>query len=268
MMIRIFPVHVIITAAGSSTRLGTGTKKEYISVQDKDNNTVLSLSCIGFLNTFLDSRVSPFFKLASFVVTCPKNKIPDGKKALFANKNVENLFEQLGIEPVFVEGGETRQLSVLKALEACKTSCSGNVFPSENSSSDEKAFSDSSLVLIHDGARPWVDFQTIYNVLCVTREKGACVPYIPVTDTIALQKDGTIDSYINRSLACSLQTPQGFLFEKLFEAHKKSLEENRTDCTDDTTVWKAYCGKVFTCEGSPKNTKITFASDLEKLKTE
>lgn len=266
MMISIFPVHLIITAAGSSTRLGTGTKKEYISVQDNDNNTVLSLSCIGFLNTFLDSRVSPFFKLASVVITCPKDRIIDGKNALFSNKKVEKLFEQLRVEPVFVEGGETRQLSVLKALEACKES--SKAVSLECASSDEKTFRDSSLVLIHDGARPWVDFQTIYNVLSVTKEKGACVPYIPVTDTIALQKDGTIDSYINRSLACSLQTPQGFVFEKLFQAHKKSLEENRTDCTDDTTVWKAYCGDVFTCEGSPKNTKITFASDLEKLKTE
>ena len=91
MMISIFPVHLIITAAGSSTRLGTGTKKEYISVQDNDNNTVLSLSCIGFLNTFLDSRVSPFFKLASVVITCPKDRIIDGKNALFSNKKVEKL---------------------------------------------------------------------------------------------------------------------------------------------------------------------------------
>ena len=252
-MINLSPVHLIITAAGSSTRLGTGTKKEYISVQDKENNTVLSLACIAFLNCFLDSTVSSHFKLSSLVITCPKNRIQDGKNALFSNKRIFELLEKLDVEPVFVEGGETRQLSVLNALDACNQTSLDN---SENPP----------LVLIHDGARPWVDFKTIYNVLTTTQKNGACVPYIPVTDTIALQKDGTIDYYINRSLACSLQTPQGFEYDKLYQAHKQCLKDMRTDCTDDTTVWKAYCGDVFTCEGSTNNIKITFASDLERLK--
>lgn len=255
MMIKI-PVHLIITAAGSSTRLGTGTKKEYISVQDKENNTVLSLACIAFLNSFLDSRISPTYKLSSLVITCPKNRIPDGKAALFSNTKVKEILEQLNVEPVFIEGGETRQLSVLNALKAC------NQNATENPENDEKP----ALVLIHDGARPWVDFQTIYNVLTTTEKHGACVPYIPVTDTIALQKDGTIESYINRSLACSLQTPQGFEYNRLFAAHKQCAKDMRTDCTDDTTVWKAYCGDVYTCQGSTNNIKITFASDLERLK--
>jgi 2-C-methyl-D-erythritol 4-phosphate cytidylyltransferase len=250
-MISIYPVHLIITAAGSSTRLGTGCKKEYLSMQDEENNTVLSLACIAFLNAFLDEKISSNFQLASLVITCPKGKTEDAKKAFFSNANIFEKLNVLNISPCFIEGGETRQLSVLNALETCSTFS----FPKEKTS----------IVLIHDGARPWVDFQTIYNVLNTTREKEACVPVTPVTDTIALQKDGTIECYVNRSLACNLQTPQGFCFTKLFEAHKKSAKENRTDCTDDTTVWKVYCGNVYTCEGSTKNTKITFASDLEKI---
>jgi 2-C-methyl-D-erythritol 4-phosphate cytidylyltransferase len=248
-MNNLVPVHLIITAAGSSTRLGTGKKKEYLSMQDTENNTVLSKSCIAFLYAFLDSKISSDFTLSSVIITCPEGKIEDGKQALFSNKNIDSLFSKLNIIPTFVEGGETRQLSVLKALCEC----------------EKHSSNPSSIVLIHDGARPWIDFQTIFNVLRTTKEKGACVPVIPVTDTIALQKDGIIESYINRSLACSLQTPQGFHYSKLFEAHQKSAKENRTDCTDDTTVWKAYCGNVYTCEGSSKNTKITFISDLEKI---
>ena len=262
-MISIYPVHLIITAAGSSTRLGTGCKKEYLSMQDEENNTVLSLACIAFLNAFLDEKISSDFRLASLVVTCPKGRTADAKKALFSNSKILEKLKLLNVSPCFIEGGETRQLSVLNALETCSKFSIPSDFsiPSEFSTPKEN----SSIVLIHDGARPWVDFQTIYNVLHTTKEKEACVPVTPVTDTIALQKDGIIECYINRSLACNLQTPQGFYFNKLFEAHKKSAKENRTDCTDDTTVWKVYCGNVYTCEGSTKNTKITFVSDLEKI---
>lgn len=253
-MISISPVHLIITAAGSSSRLGTGTKKEYLLVQDRENNTVLSLACIAFLNAFLDDKISSNFKLASLVITCPKNRISEGKEAVFSNKAISKIFERLEINPLFVEGGETRQLSVFYAMEAALAN-----------SKSKNLENTSSLVLIHDGARPWVDFNTIYNVLTGTKKNGACVPVIPVTDTIALCNDGIVESYINRSLSFGLQTPQGFLFNSLFEAHKKCAEQKRTDCTDDTTVWKAYCGNVYTCQGSSANTKITFASDLQKF---
>jgi len=249
-------VNLIITAAGSSTRLGTGKKKEYLSMQDKENNTVLSLACIAFLNAFFDDRVSSDFRLNSVVITCPKERTDEAKTALFSNEKVKTLFEKLNVSPLFVEGGETRQLSVLNALMTC------NSFSrSEDMISNEaKTF-----VLIHDGARPWIDFQTIFNVLSTVKEKSACVPVIPVTDTIAIQKDGAIDFYINRSAACGLQTPQAFDFHRLLDAHKQCVLENRKDCTDDTTIWKAYCGNVFTCPGSSKNIKITFIEDLEKI---
>ena len=81
-------VNLIITAAGSSTRLGTGKKKEYLSMQDKENNTVLSLACIAFLNAFLDEKISSDFRLASLVITCPKGRTVDAKKALFSNSKI------------------------------------------------------------------------------------------------------------------------------------------------------------------------------------
>ena len=265
-MISISSVNLIITAAGSSSRLGIGSKKEYLSMQDEDNNTVLSLACIGFLNVFLDEKISKYFKLASLVITCPVGRIPDAKEALFSNKKISKILEQLKIEANFVEGGDTRQLSVLKALEfSQKLEKERENNLEKDCLSFDNGYKVPSLVLIHDGARPWIDFHTIENVLLTTRERGACVPVVPVTDTIAFSQDGKILSYIDRSSVCGLQTPQGFLFDKLLKAHRKSIEEKRQDCTDDTTIWRTYCGEVFTCTGSTKNTKITFVSDLEKI---
>ena len=100
-MISISSVNLIITAAGSSTRLGIGSKKEYLSMQDKDNNTVLSLACIGFLNVFLDKKISKYFKLSSLIITCPVGRISEAKNALFSNKKIFDMLAQLEIEVNF-----------------------------------------------------------------------------------------------------------------------------------------------------------------------
>ena len=59
----------------------------------------------------------------------------------------------------------------------------------------------------------------------------------------------------------AIQTPQGFVFGKLFDAHKKAASDGH-DYTDDTEIWGQYCGDVYISYGETTNKKITYKEDL------
>ena len=233
---------LVLTAAGSSTRIGTGEKKEFMPLE---SGTVLSAACFVFLNTLQKT-------LPLIVITYPKGKRQQTEESLFCDSRIKPLLEACAAQVLFVEGGGTRQESVRNALEAVASS-----FGSSRFSAD--------FVLIHDAARPWVTPEIITDACETAMKYGSAVPAVPATDTLAVAQDRTIISYIDRSTAFCLQTPQCFAFKQLLEAHRKAAAENRIGCTDDTTVWAAYCSPVHLSKGSPANKKITFAADLADL---
>lgn len=134
----------------------------------------------------------------------------------------------------FVVGGITRTESVKAALE---------VF-------------DGDYVLIHDGARPNVSTALIGRVIEKTRQTGACVPVVPLKESIR-NEDGAMP----REWFVTAQTPQGFDFQKLKYAY------NRIDgaYSDDASVYEAAFGVASTVEGDVENLKITYSSDYYGL---
>ena len=224
-------IAIIITAAGSSTRIGGGIKKEYLPY---NKGTVLSSCAETFLNA-----CSSDFEITDFIITCPKGGIEECRKALSA-------FTYSGIK--IVEGSDTRQKSVYNGLLAV---------------SDETEY-----VLIHDGARPFVTPALIRNTLKAAIEYGAAVPGLTPTDTQKeIDESGFIVRHLIRSSLSAVQTPQVFEFSKLKVAHERAAQDSR-EYTDDTEIWGAYCGRVKVVPGEVNNIKITYPSDLEKLKVE
>ena len=228
-------IAIIITAAGSSTRMG-GSKKEYLSFE---NGTVLSSCAKIFLETCKKD-----FEITDFIITCPKNKKTECENALFCEKELLQMKNTFTI----VEGGNTRQESVFCALEKVKNS--------------------PEIVLIHDGARPFVTKKIILDGIKNAFLFQAAVPAITPTDTQKrIDKNGFIIEHLERKFLAAVQTPQCFNFEKLLSAHKKVAEEN-LDFTDDTAIW----GKIYpeipvkTYEGDVKNLKITYSQDLLNFK--
>ena len=144
-----------------------------------------------------------------------------------------------------VEGGKERQDSVFNGL---------------------KAIEKTDIVLIHDGARPFVSQRIILEGIEAAQIFGASVPGLTPTDTQKqVDKDGFITKHLQRVSLVSVQTPQCFDFLKLLNAHKKAhLEEN--EYTDDTEIWGKYYGKVKVTHGESQNIKITYPKDLESLK--
>ncbi|MDC7223746.1 MAG: 2-C-methyl-D-erythritol 4-phosphate cytidylyltransferase [Spirochaetales bacterium] len=213
----------IILAAGSSTRMGAGIKKEYMTFNGRP---LLYHGVETFIRTGLFDRI---------LMVCRED---------FLKKTEEMLGDFSFLE--YISGGSTRQESVFKALQYLSEQ------PPE-------------IVLIHDGARPFVSSETIHRVLKKSQNKGACIPTEPSTNTMKIvDREGKIVTHLKRSVTKGAQTPQGFLFPPLYEAHK-SARLSGEEFTDDSEIWDRFAGSVFTVEGNLENDKITYQSDLSSL---
>lgn len=147
-------------------------------------------------------------------------------------------------DPVF--GGPTRQDSVRNGLESLKA---------ENPD----------IVLIHDGARPFVDFGVINRAIDVALTGKGAIPALPVTDTVKTVKDvngeKVVDATIDRSALWRVQTPQAFPYAQIAAAHDACKD---MELTDDAAVAERAGMTVVLTRGSEDNFKITTAADLER----
>lgn len=230
-------IAIIITAAGSSSRMGGGTKKEFLPLGD---GTVLS-TCV---KTFVEASKNPenSFDISHLVVTVPKDGSLGAAAALSAFFNFDDSIKE---KVEYVSGGTSRQRSVFNALSYLKRH--GN--PPD-------------LVLIHDGARPFLTAKIIYDVIDAALDYGAAVPGITPTDTIKeMDSQGFIERHLQRASLLSVQTPQAFNFEKIYNAHISAFTDPY-EYTDDSEIYGKYCGKVKMVLGDVKNKKITYPGDI------
>ena len=123
----------------------------------------------------------------------------------------------------------------------------------------EKVQSD--IVLIHDGARPFVSRTLINSVVDGVKKYGASIPILNPTDTVK-QLDGIrVVKTLDRNSLALVQTPQGFYTDKIKLAYSK-LDPNKS-YTDDASVYEDI-GEVFVVDGEIGNIKITNPEDLPK----
>ncbi len=232
-------VYLVVVAAGSSTRMG-GLKKEYLPLEE---GTVLSRAVRSFLEAY------PITKIA---IAIPKGGQRQAEEALFTDSKLKQLSANIPL--ILAEGGKTRQESVLNALSAIADKTETPV--------------NNDLVLIHDGARPFVTKKIITDTIEAAAKFGASVPALQPVDTQKeISSDGLIKRHLEQKNLAAVQTPQAFKFKELFEAHKKAALDG-CSYTDDTEIWGKYCGKVKIVEGDSINKKITYKSDLQMLNSE
>lgn len=215
----------VVVAAGKSLRFG-GLKKEYRLLAGLP---VLAHS----LSVFLDME-----ECLSVVAVVPPGGIAEACTVLGAS-----MIAAAGSRLVFAEGGAERADSVLAGLRALESGKAGTV-------------------LIHDAARPWADAALIGRVLAGAREFGACIPGVPVGDTIKQRgADGFVTGHPARPSLRAVQTPQGFAYQELLAAYLAAGASAAT-ATDDAEIWARAGGKVFMVDGDRRNIKITFPEDL------
>ncbi len=156
--------------------------------------------------------------------------------------------------PPAVLGGASRQLSVLKGLEAL-------------------ADTPPDFVAIHDGARPFVRPADIGACLEAAAAPGivGAILGIALADTLKrVVKDGVISETVPRVNLWRAQTPQIFRFAPLLQAHRAAAAfgtEESTALTDDAAVAERAGLKVVMVAGSGDNPKITTVEDLQRAST-
>jgi|TARA_B110000305_G_C19430021_1_gene635781 2-C-methyl-D-erythritol 4-phosphate cytidylyltransferase/2-C-methyl-D-erythritol 2,4-cyclodiphosphate synthase len=148
--------------------------------------------------------------------------------------------EGLGLKtPIF--GGEERQDSVRLGLQQI--------------ADDAPDF-----VLIHDGARPYISADVISRVLDALGSAAGAIPTLPLTDTIKRVIDGKIVATEDRFELWRAQTPQGFRYSDILNAHLKLTGQS---LTDDAAICEAVGLTVVRVDGDDKNVKITTLSDIQ-----
>jgi 2-C-methyl-D-erythritol 4-phosphate cytidylyltransferase/2-C-methyl-D-erythritol 2,4-cyclodiphosphate synthase len=158
-------------------------------------------------------------------------------------EHYDRAVEGFDLEPP-AAGGASRQESVRAGLEALAGGAPERV-------------------LIHDAARPFVSGEVIDGVIAALDHADGALPGLPVCDTLK-RCDGTqIVETVDRAGLWHAQTPQGFRFQAILEAHRKAAGRQ---LTDDAAVAEAAGLDVRMVAGSTANLKITTADDLARAR--
>ena len=218
----------IICAGGIGERMGAGMPKQFIQL---DDGTSIIRKTVDAFRAFRASSDDSGFDV--IVVTSPSGYIEKTDALLESGNAPDKAF--------VIEGGKERQDSVWNAL------CFLN----------DKGFEDNDIVLIHDGARPFVSQEIISAAVKAARENGAAITAVPVKDTIRDMKRGTLD----RKDLFQVQTPQSFRFGLIYGAVKNAIRDGFYGTDDGSLVERVGTMPVIV-PGSYSNIKITTPEDL------
>jgi 2-C-methyl-D-erythritol 4-phosphate cytidylyltransferase/2-C-methyl-D-erythritol 2,4-cyclodiphosphate synthase len=164
--------------------------------------------------------------------------IADGHQSLY-----EHALSTFNLPPPAL-GGATRQQSVFNGLKALQS-----INPDK--------------VLIHDAARPFVTAQTISDVIAAIDNENCAMPGIEVVDTIAEVDGNIVAGRLDRNKLRAVQTPQGFSYQTIFNAHKAAADRGDNTATDDSSLVPS----VTIVPGDPANIKLTHSHDIKQANT-
>ncbi len=200
-------VTLIILCAGNSSRFEHKAKKQWLRIE----NEPLWLNVTKKLATYANFQ--------KIIVTSSQNE-------LLYMKNFSDDY-------CFIEGGKTRQESIINSLKEVNTS----------------------YVMISDVARACIPKSVITDLLENRNNADCIVPTLNVSDTVIYD-----ENTINRDNVKLIQTPQLSNTKVLKDSLKTSIEH-----TDDSSAIKANNGTVKYIQGSSKSKKLTFGNELDEL---
>ncbi|AEV17423.1 2-C-methyl-D-erythritol 4-phosphate cytidylyltransferase [Geobacillus sp. G4] len=154
----------------------------------------------------------------------------------------EQLLARFRIQKVaaLTDGGEERQHSVYNGLQA---------------------LAGEEIVLIHDGARPFVRVHHLHELVNAAVQYGAAIPAVRVKDTIKKANGLFVEQTIDRSSLWAVQTPQAFRLSLIMEAHEAAKQAGYLG-TDDASLVERIGKPVKIIEGDYRNIKLTTPEDL------
>ena len=215
----------IVLAGGRGSRMESSVPKQYLLL---DGKPLLAYSLLQF------ERFDP---VQEIIVVAGADDLDYCRKHIVEAYSVHKVSR-------IVAGGRERYDSVFEGL---------------------KAVGQCDYVLIHDGARPFIDNQLLGRVMETVRAHQACAVGMPVKDTIKLcDKNGQVLHSPQREGLWAVQTPQAFRFPVIWNAFECLYRDGAIRVTDDAmVVERIEENAVQMVEGSWKNFKITTPEDLE-----
>ncbi|UOQ50514.1 2-C-methyl-D-erythritol 4-phosphate cytidylyltransferase [Gracilibacillus caseinilyticus] len=216
--------NTIVLAAGQGKRMNAGQNKQFIELLNKP-------LIIHTLERFIHDT----WCYHIYLVINPNEQ-----------REMETLITKYGWQHqiTIVHGGSERQESGYNGLCAIKPESRDLV------------------VMIHDGARPFVKQTHLHELAEVAQKNRAALLAVPVTDTIKRKQGDKLDT-LDRSTLWAAQTPQAFSYDLILRAHE-SAKRSQYLGTDDVSLVEALDEPVEIVHGSYHNVKLTTPEDIMK----
>jgi 2-C-methyl-D-erythritol 4-phosphate cytidylyltransferase len=213
----------VIAAAGKGTRMELEINKQYVEILGVP---MLAMTIDKFEKCSLIDEI---------IVVANKDEVD------YCKRNVIARFGFTKVTSV-TEGGESRQRSVYNGLKQVSSECD--------------------IVLIHDGARPFVSTESIMECTKAARLYGAACAAVPAKDTIKeSDAEGFVRKTLDRSSLWQIQTPQAFDYRLIMDVHDRAVRD-MSEATDDAMLVERYGCRVKLVMGSYSNIKVTTREDL------
>jgi len=161
---------------------------------------------------------------------------------------LEGLIKQYGITKVekVVPGGESGQMSIFNGLNAA-----------------QELYPENSVVLIHDGVRPFIDDELIDQNIKNVQEKGSAISSVMATETFVLVNENKdIEQIPERRNSLIAKAPQSFYLKDIFEVHLQAQKDGIYESIDSCTLMNYYNKKMSVVMTDYDNIKITTPKDI------
>ncbi|UPA30493.1 2-C-methyl-D-erythritol 4-phosphate cytidylyltransferase [Terrisporobacter glycolicus] len=214
---------VIIVSAGRGSRMKADINKQFLKIRGKE---VIAHT----IDKFYENK-----NIGEIIIV-----VREDEEEFFQG----NIINKYGYKNIKVAlGGKERQDSVYNGLKKVDEKCE--------------------IVLIHDGARPFVTNEIIEKSINCAKEYNSAIVGVPVKDTIKIvNENNEVSDTPNRSTLWSIQTPQVFDYSLIIRAHEKAKYDKYYG-TDDSMLIEYLGQNVKVVEGCYNNIKITTPEDLK-----
>ena len=216
--------NAVIVAAGDGKRMNSATPKVFLSVKGKP-------LILYTLERFVAAQT-----IGRVILVVPERELARCDALIRAERGLKALCYTL--QP----GGARRQDSVSQGLACLDRDCE--------------------VVVVHDGARPFVPPVLVDQCVEAALREGAAVVGLPAGDTVKrVSAERVVCKTLAREGLWQIQTPQAFRTELIREAYERA-EQEHTEATDDAMLVERLGKTVVVLEGDPFNIKVTVPQDL------
>ena len=145
-----------------------------------------------------------------------------------------------------VPGGETGQMSIFNGVKCAK-----------------EMYGDDTIVLIHDGVRPFITQELIDTNIENVKKKGSAISSVYSTETeVLIEENNDVKSVIKRSESLIAKAPQSFYLKDIYDVHIKAQQDGVTNSIDSCTLMNQYNRPLSVVLTDYDNIKITTIKDI------